>query len=251
MIRSLAFGLLIASLAGCRATLPSAGAPAPPAAFPVASIANHAFGDSVAHAARVLTFDRATETADVFVRSPDNVIVLAVEPGRDIEVIFPGGMTVKPLSKNTFTFFMQRFALVTKDNTPGSATQARVAYEQCMKNRAADIREQTRVQSRRDSTGRVIASTATAYQREPRTCDLMPEASSRTSVAQSPMPPREPRERYLVLLSSSTPVSLAELNERLATLTTIAPDVALTIEAIAAGIYAGKAGSWGGTFTSW
>jgi hypothetical protein len=65
------------------------------------------------------------------------------------------------------------------------------------------------------------------------------------------LPARAPADRYLVVLSSSSGVSLVALNERLSQLTTVGSDVATTIEAIAAGIFIGYAEHWGGAFIPW
>ncbi|MBL0169174.1 MAG: hypothetical protein IPP90_00385 [Gemmatimonadaceae bacterium] len=52
-------------------------------------------------------------------------------------------------------------------------------------------------------------------------------------------------------MTSSSPIPLSQLYERLATLTAVAPDVATTIEAIAAGLFVGVKGTWGGYFVAW
>lgn len=81
--------------------------------------------------------DRTREIATVFVRRADNVIVLAVIPGRDIEVIFPGNMTVQKLrTANTFRFGMQRFEVSLRPVGPEAEARARQAYDQCQMRRA-------------------------------------------------------------------------------------------------------------------
>ena len=243
---------LIALLAGCHS---AARTPVPAAehrGVTQAAVAQHPFGDSVAHLVRVLAFDAALERATVYVRQPDNVLVLAVQPGRDIELIFPGAMTVKQLGANNFTFFMQRFELASRERAAGADTESRQRYEACMRTQA-EYRRRAEQANRpiRDSTGKIIGRTAPATLYEPPPCDMLGDPRAGSELHAKAMPPRAPAERYLVVLSSSSPVSAAELEQRLATLTATAPDVALTIEAIAAGIYFGKRGSWGGTFISW
>lgn len=217
-------------------------------------LAAHAIGDSLTFSVAILSFDRSREIADVFVRRPDNVIVLAVMPGRDIEIIFPGTMTVKKLpAANTFRFAMQRFEVSTRPVGPEAEARRRQAYDQCQIRRTAALRRAAEAarMTRRDSSGKSIDTpVSTARETLLESCDRLGESTGQV-VFMRPMPPREPRERYLVVLSSSSPVSELELNERLNTLTTIASDVSLTIEAIAAGIFAGKSGAWGGSYVSW
>ncbi|MEP6763806.1 MAG: hypothetical protein ABJB66_05805 [Gemmatimonadaceae bacterium] len=239
------------SLSACRHAASSTVSTAIPASTAETPI-GHPFGDSVTHSVRVLSLNTKTETADVYVGRPDNTIVLAVEPGRDIELIFPGAMTVKQLSDNRFQFFMQRFELVKSEPKPADASASRRSYEACTKARAAAQRaERTRQASRRDSSGRVAGGEPPSAQKDNFVCDMTPESLAKPSWSQNRLPPRPARERYLVVLSSSQPISYADLNQRLSTMTAVAPNVALTMEAIASGIYAGTSGTWGGTYVSW
>ncbi len=243
---------LITRLAACQHTPNAHLSPASIPSKP--SLAGHAIGDSLKFSVGILTLDRTREIATVFVRRADNVIVLAVIPGRDIEVIFPGNMTVQKLSApNTFRFGMQRFEVSTRPVGPEAEARARQAYDQCQMRRVAELRRAAAASRavRRDSTGKSVGAPVSAERESPPvSCDLLGQPAGK-EVFMQPLPPREPRERYLVVLSSSSPVTELELNERLSTLTTIASDVSLTIEAIAAGIYAGKIGAWGGSYVSW
>ena len=47
------------------------------------------------------------------------------------------------------------------------------------------------------------------------------------------------------------PLSELDLNERLASLSTVAQDVSTAIEAVAAGLFVGHPGSWAGYYVSW
>ena len=148
---------------------------------------------------------------------------------------------------------MQRFEVSTRPVGPEGEARARQAYDQCQMRRVAELRRAAAASRavRRDSTGKSVGAPMSTERESPlSTCDRFSEPAGKKVFMQA-LPPREPRERYLVVLSSSSPVTELELNERLSTLTTIASDVSLTIEAIAAGIYAGKVGAWGGSYVSW
>lgn len=243
---------IVAPIAGCQNATRSPVLSADSHSVSQGSLVQHAVGDSVAHLVRVLAFDATLEQAKIYVRQPANVLVLAVQPGRDIEVIFPGGMTVKQLGANNFTFFMQRFELASRERGFGADTESRQRYEACVRVQAEYRRHSEQAnKSIRDSTGKIIGRTPPVTLQEPPACDMLGDSKGGSTLYTKAMPPRAPSERYLVVLSSSSPVSSAELEERLATLTATAPDVVLTIEAIAAGIYVGKRGTWGGTFVSW
>ena len=82
-------------------------------------------------------------------------------------------------------------------------------------------------------------------------CDMPTGETKGSKLERRPIPPRSDAERYLMVLTSTVPVTLADLEERLAGLTAVAPDVGLTIEAIAAGIFAGRGGTYGGTWVAW
>lgn len=250
--RLLALCALVTAFTACQQMTNTHSASANATVKPI--LLAHAIGDSLKFSVGILSLDRSREIADVFVRRPDNVIVLAVVPGRNIEVIFPGTMTVKKLpAANTFRFVMQRFEVSTRPVGSEAEARGRQAYDQCQIRRSAALRRtaETARRVRRDSTGKSIDTpVSTARETLLESCDHLGESTGQV-VFMQPMSPREPRERYLVVLSSSSPVSELELNERLNTLTTIASDVSLTIEAIAAGIFAGKAGVWGGSYVSW
>ncbi|MEP6832396.1 MAG: hypothetical protein ABJB74_03340 [Gemmatimonas sp.] len=217
-----------------------------------AAVKGHAFGDTIKHAIRVLSLNRTTEIADVFMRQPNNVIVLAVEPGHDIEVIYPspGSGTKKKLSSNNFRFGMQRIELVAKSNATGEGPGARQAYEACMRTRSAMVRQEA-ARVVRDSTGRIISGGDIVVGREPPTCDLLSSVPLEAQWDRKPLPPRAPSERYLVVLTSSNKIEALDLMVRMEGLSTVASDVALTIEAIAAGIFVGVSDSYGGTWVNW
>ena len=241
--------VLVTLCTACQRATNTSVAPAAATANP--KLVGRTIGDSLEFSVGILTLDRSREIASVFVRRPDNVIVLAVTPGRDIEVISPGHMTVQKLrAANTFRFGMQRFEVSTRPVGPEAEARARQAYDQCQMRRLRRAAAASRA-VRRDSTGKTVGAPVSAERESPlSTCDRFSEPAGKKVFMQA-LPPREPRERYLVVLSSSSPVTELELNERLSTLTTIASDVSLTIEAIAAGIYAGKVGAWGGSYVSW
>lgn len=260
ILRSVAAGTIIVAGACHPATPPATAAAAPSSSTakpparvtltPVARGNHHTFGDTLLHPVRILAFDRGSESANVMIRLPKNMVVLAVVPGRDIEVIYPGDMSINKTSNDIYQLSMRRFMLTTS-TAAASNGNARQEYENCKRQRAAMIAEAARAErGRRDSSGRVVKAADPAVQREPPTCDMEP-VQPRAKLTKVSMPPRDDAERYLVVLSASSAITATDLNERLTKLTTIASDPALTIEAIAAGIFAGQASTFSGAWIPW
>jgi hypothetical protein len=221
-------------------------------------LVGRAFGDSSV-SPRILALDPVSERATISARKAKHVVVLAVVPGREIEVIAPGASTKFRVSeKNAFGLSMRRI-----DDSPvpmdaADDARARLAYDRCMTQARATARriEQQRRTVRRDSTGKEIPSEsrgtgdADQLQRLESSCDRLADAPKRKQNARY-LPARTPAERYLVVLASDAEISLTDLYARLATLTAVAPDAATTIEAIAAGLYVGVKEPWGGYFVAW
>lgn len=228
---------------------PSAHAQGPNAA----PLKGGAFGDTATFDVRILSLDPQTETATFSAKKYKNVIVLAVIPGREIEVIAPGSGSVRAgKGKNTRVVSMRRV----DDDRPADAddnAQARLAYDRCIAQANAAQRraeEAARRAAKRDSTGRAIGGATTVTTDYTRQCDRIDKPNQRSRKVKY-LPPREPADRYLLVLSSSESVSETLLQERLATLTAVAPDVATTLEAIAAGLFVGTPGTWSGYYVAW
>ena len=175
-------------------------------------------------------------------------------PGREIEVVQPGDYPIRrERGKNAFTIDMRRPSDAITPDDAAAIARARLAYDRCVKQAeatAARIAQQKARSVRRDSTGKVIGRGPTPDIIETRSCDRL---SQNSAVTRTPtfLPARAPADRYLVVLTSTSSISRTQLYERLATLTAVAPDVATTIEAIAAGLYVGVKGTWGGYFVAW
>lgn len=218
-----------------------------------------AFGDSASYGVRILQLDRVHERAVITARNPKNLIVLAVVPGREIEIIRPGNFPIRrEHEKDTYSIDMRRLSDEAGPSDAGQNASARLAYDRCMRNaraRADQIAQQKARSVRRDSTGKVIGGGSTgdvgadlhSFQIA---CDRLAQESAKRREPTFAAA-REPADRYLVVLSSASRLSQTDLYERLATLTAIAPDVATTIEAIAAGLYVGVTGTYGGYFVAW
>ena len=226
---------------------------------PTPALIGHAIGDSATYGIRILALDRTRETAEFSGTVTKHILVLAVVPGREIEVIDAGGTALpRGRSAGASRLAMQRFDDARLADADADA-RARLAYDRCVAQAEAEARRATAARRpvKRDSAGRVIldegkGGTADvdmqrAYERR---CDRL-AAATNTKAAPKPMPPRAPAERYLMVLSSDMRVPQALLQERLATLTAVAPDAATTLEAIAAGVYAGLASTWGGYYVRW
>lgn len=220
-------------------------------------VVQHAFGDTAQHVVRVLEFDAKSETASVYASAPRNLLVIALVPGREIEVIYPGDMTLGKGDRNTFAFLMHRFELTTAARGNGEiSAQERQYFEACQRNRAARMRQNEsnarNARATRDSTGTIVAAVrAPVPDLEIQDCEMPTGEIKGNRLARRQLAPRGDAERYLMVVTSSAAVTLADLEERLAGLTAVAPDVGMTIEAIAAGIFAGRSGTYGGTWVAW
>lgn len=226
-------------------------------------LVSHAFGDTATYGIKILSLDRQREVAKVSLGAPSELIVLAVVPGREIELIVPSELPMQAphgtYAKGVATVGMQRYDDQPRPVDASADAQARLAYNRCMQQvqAAAQRLAQSRRQVKRDSTGKVIEDsgrdpTADLDQvaRMERQCDRYDTTTNRTAPP-TRMPARAPADRYLVVLASSSRLSVDQVGERLTTLTAVGSDVATTIEAIAAGLYAGLPGKWSGTYVAW
>lgn len=215
-----------------------------------------AFGDTATFGVRIVSLDTRRELATFTAKKYKHIIVLAVIPGREIEIISPGpGVVRAGKGKDTRLVSMQRI----DEERPADAdenAQARLAYDRCIAQAEAAARraEAARRNVKRDSTGRVVddgrgTPSTVSTMDYTRQCDRLSKPNQSRKVKF--MPPREPADRYLVVLSSTEAVEPAQLYERLQTLTAVAPDVATTLEAIAAGLFVGTRGTWAGYYVAW
>lgn len=202
------------------------------------------FGDTTTLPLRLLSLDVAGEVAHVGLRPSSHVIVLGVRPGREIEVI-----AVTESRAELLEVSMRRY----EEPSPSAAEQAdaRAAreYDRCVAMAEKTAQEQARQRAyRRDSTGKLIPTGA-----DPLPVVNLSACRRAPRVAATPkrMPPREPAERYFVVLASTVQLPASQLEARLSTLTAVAPDVATTIEAIAAGLFAGHPGAFSGAYAAW
>lgn len=213
------------------------------------------FGDTATFALHILSLDREKEIATYSAnKDAKHLIVLAVVPGREIEVISPGTGTISSTKmKGVRAIMMRRMTESVPD--AGEDARARLAYDRCMSQAAAQAQRAAAARRvKRDSSGRIISDPnpdpVADEQQFRRQCDRL-AASNPKKRSLTPLPPREAAERYLLVLASSSEVQSTQLYERLASLTAIAPDAATTLEAIAAGLFVGVPGSWSGSFVNW
>lgn len=221
--------------------------------------AARSFGDTAAYGVRILSISPDSETTTFTSRSNKNLIVLEVIPGKSIEVLLPGGPGPKKLkTPQTYTFSMQRFEVAHTPENDAAQRAAEDAYERCVRNADAAARRAAAAKPKGvDATGKEVSRTQSEV------ATTMADASSgghscsrgmgnaRVAPRMVRLAPRAPADRYLVVLSSTESVSYEELVGRLEVLSTVATDVGTTIEAMAAGIFFDKKGSWGGAFIPW
>ncbi len=223
----------------------AANAPAP-------ALVSHAFGDTATFGLRLLTLDPVDESARARIGASTYLVVLAVRPGRDIELVAPAEHAqLRTQSAGNVSLSLRRYEAPSPDAARDADARAALDYDRCVAAADAAARRQARARTaRKDSTGKPIPGSGSS--------DYIPDRSVghgcrpvQKKVEPRRLPPREPAERYLVILASSQPIPFAQLNARLETLTAVAPDVATTIEAIAAGLYAGFPGTFAGVYTTW
>lgn len=258
-----AAGLALLALVGaCRGASapPSTLTPATSASVAMVPLVGRAFGDTAIFGTRVLAFDRDQELATATVRTAAYVTVLAIIPGRDIEIVLPRpSEPVRKVKAGTVSLALHRLADIDHAVDEAEDTRRMREFDACMaRERAASARKPPTRTSRVDSTGKPIYDRRDAST----TADDMSQAEARCSRARSTtrraqdmprkrLPVRAPADRYLVVLTSSMPLSELDLNERLASLSTVAQDVSTAIEAVAAGLFVGHPGTWAGYYVSW
>ncbi len=225
-------------------------------------LVGRSLGDPSAPAVRIVALDPVAETATVSIGQRGNVIVLELMPGRDVEVIYPTiARPAKVKNAGAFSVDLGRLSAAPRYSEAERAARARHAQAQCEAARATEARRAATAARavRRDSTGKVISGSApenTSTRDLSASCDhLTPNANRAQALRDDSvlvrLPPREARERYLVVYAFSGSMSLVELNKRLATFTAVAPDVPSTIEAIATGIFAGGELRWSAHYVNW
>ena len=234
----LAAACMLASVAcgGSRSGAAAAGEQAP--------TVSRSFGDTALLGLRLLSIDARDESARVRLGRGAQIIVLGVRPGREIELISHGHH-----GADAFKISMRRYEEPSPDAARDADARATLEYDRCVAAAEKAARDRARQRTeRRDSSGKVIPTGGNPLPTGANTSACRRPA---TNVAPRRLPPRDPAERYLVVLASATPISAAQLDERLATVTAVAPDVATTIEAIAAGLYVGHSGTFAGTYMVW
>ncbi len=256
------FGMLTAChrpMASVPSTSANVAAPLPT----LPPMPGHAIGDPAASPVRVISLDTVKEIATISLDARGNLIVLEVMPGRDIEVLYPSA--AKPATTQRVghvSVDLGRYEKVSRYTDAERAARARQVIADCETRRAAAARRAAAEAARavrRDSSGKIVSTSTPTYadsRDDLAPCDrLTPNARGLALLGDEykivRLPPRTPSERYLVALASQTPISLVEINQRLAGFTAVAPDVASTIEAIATGIFAGRESAWTGYYVSW
>jgi hypothetical protein len=130
---------LIAVFAAATTLAACHGKPKTDTTIAAAPVDMRTFGDTATYGVQVLSFDREKEVAKVSLRVPAELIVLAVIPGREIELIVPSD-----LAKSTHTSFSKGVSNISmarwdRSPPPTEASDARRAMEQnrCMQNAEA------------------------------------------------------------------------------------------------------------------
>lgn len=215
-----------------------------------------AIGDSLRFAVTIDSLDAARQVAWFAGRGSVRFLVLAVVPGKDIELIVPDGGTRRLIREHgrqrvdlSRTVNIENAAL-----TAAAQAQARADYAWCVANRAAEQRRielaAQRAQRKTDPNARVVEPAPVVDLTRNRLLPCSQLGTTTRSVA-TRLPPREPADRYLLVLAADRLPTMVELTVRLATLTAQAPDVRSTMEAVATGLLLGTRTTWGGRYLAW
>ena len=249
----LAAGLLcaVAPLAGCRR------APVNPwVSVPSARFAGRAFGDTVTMRASIVALDTLRDVVVFTLSAPAHLVVLDVTPGVSIDQLHPGVGTTSRRQDAGEHMVAVADSVMSTDEAALLATQA---FDQCIDRAeiAARRRPANRPQVVRDSTGKPTPASVEAQRRfdeaqlKPSSGEIA--ACRRQADAQKARPARRAvrtGEHYLVVLAAQSSISGVDVAERLRTLSVVGSDVATTIEAIGAGLFVGRPGSWAGYYVS-
>jgi hypothetical protein len=247
---SLTLILALAAVASFASACHSAPNTAAVAASPVAT---RTLGDTSVYGVQILALDRPKEAATVSLRSPAELIVLAVVPGRDIELIMPSAQTKE--TRASFANGVSTVDLARWDNS--SSLGSGNMYTQCLRRGEETQRGATQRRAKGDTTGKYLDDGRTAAELDgvarqmQKDCDKLDPGKSANAAGAVRMPPRAPADRYLVVLASSSPLTAAQLGERLKTITPTGADVATMMDDIASRLYAGQTGTWSGGYIAW
>jgi hypothetical protein len=219
-------------------------------------------GDAAAWRVELERFDRAKETATLHLDQPAHLIVLAVVPGEEIELITPNFVdgSERPRS-GRLTLPMQRVA--TPPENPADAPRTSPTAGYCAASvtqaYAAQLPKRTRV----DSTGRTVSVSpvkgdVSAVLNNP---DLMRyvdravnQCAQQGTYRMAPTylaPPRPMADRYLVVLASPVPLSTTQIMERLAGVGGTDASALTSIGLITRALYERDATPWGGMYVAW
>lgn len=219
------------------------------------------FGDSTAYGVHILSIKPDSEVATFTAQNGKHIIVLEIIPGNSVDILLPGGVAPKRLKDtNTYALALYRFTAATNSVADEAAQRsAEAAYQRCVASADAAARRAAAAKRTRDASGKETGPSKSEVMSTTSDAEMSGRMCGRSAVGTSPnkpmrtvrLAPRAPADRYLVVLSSSANMSLTEVTERLSQLTTVGSDVATTVEALAAGLFLGKAEKWGGAFIPW
>jgi hypothetical protein len=219
-------------------------------------------GDAATWRVQLEQFDRAKETATVTLDHPAHLVVLAVVPGEEIELITPNFSdgSERPRSGRV-TLAMQRAASAPANpaDLPRTSPTASYCAASVTQAYAAQLPKRTRV----DSTGRTVSVSpvkgdVSAVLNNP---DMMRyvdravgQCAQQGTYRMAPTylaPPRPMADRYLVVLASPVELTTAQIMERLAGAGGADGSALTSIGLITRALYERDAAPWGGMYVAW
>ena len=223
-------------------------------------------GDAQHFGVQLLRFDRTKETATVALEQPVQLVVLAIVPGEEIELITPDfSIPGERRLAGRQTISMRRTAIppVNPADAPRTSPTAGYCAASVTQAYAAQLPKKTRV----DSTGRTVTVSpmkgdVSAVLNNP---DMMRyvdravnQCAQQGTYRMAPTylaPPRELADRYLVVLASDTVLTTAQILERLSavtgTMASAGPSALTSIALVTQALYGPGATSWGGLYAAW
>ena len=243
--------LLLALTASAVVAAGNAAAVQPPAA-------GKSFGDTAAYGVRIVSINPDSEVATIQTKNGKHLIVIEVVPGKSIDLIYPGGAKPSKLkSQNTYALSMARYSIVVGDATSEATERAaEEAQKRCQDAADAAARRAKAATRTRDASGKEsgptksqVMSASADESTSGYRCGV--NRPARPTPRYVRIPPRAPADRYLLVISTASDISLDQLNERLRTLTSAGTDIATVLEATASGLVLGFTDKWGGAYIPW
>ena len=210
------------------------------------SAAESTAGHPTAFGPRILSVDAAQRTVTFSLEWPAQVILVSVTPG---QFAVPVGALTSDTTRaqpglHTIKFVGDLSVAGTPNPAMGAENQG--GYDRCV--RTGTQRLPTQPVVRRDSAGKTTSEPR--YEPQPHAETQLEQScreSNRRQVTASP----QHAWRYLVLMATNTPMTLADAIKRFEGMRDIPNDLRASIQAVATALYADRNGTWSAHYVPW